>query len=98
MQHQLAVKWGLQRGATYDSSPVEDSDRLPDLPADRQVRASVGLIYARSKEDLRLAFGYTFLDLGDNSIDITRPGGGRLAGKYDSHRVHLFCLGLIHNP
>ncbi len=57
MQHQLAVQWGLQRGATYDSSPVEDSDRLPDLPADRQVRASLGLIYARSKEDLRLAFG-----------------------------------------
>ena len=96
VQHKLAQQWGLQIGGTYSSSPMDDSDRLPDLPIDRQIRASVGLLYAPSKT-LQLAFGYTYLDLGDNNIDITGPGGGRLVGEYDTHVAHVINLGLIYN-
>ncbi len=96
VQHKLAQQWGLQLGATYASSPMDDSDRLPDLPIDRQIRATAGLLYAHSRA-LQLSFGYTYLDLGDNSFDVTGPGGGRLVGEYDAHEVHLFILGLIYN-
>lgn len=96
VQHKLAQQWGLQIGGTYSSSPMDDSDRLPDLPIDRQIQVTAGLLYAHSKA-LQLSFGYTYLDLGDNSFDITGPGGGRLVGEYDEHEVHLFILGLIYN-
>lgn len=96
VQHKLAPQWGLQLGGTYGSSPVSDSNRLPDLPIDRQIRATVGFLYAGS-EALQLAFGYTYLDLGDNNIDITGPGGGRLVGEYDTHVAHVINLGLIYN-
>ena len=96
LQHKLSQQWGLQIAGSYATSPMDDSDRLPDLPIDRQIRASAGFFYAPSKA-LQLSIGYTYLNLGDNSFDVTGPGGGRIVGEYDTHEAHLFNLGFIYN-
>jgi long-chain fatty acid transport protein len=93
VQHQLAPQWGLKLGTTFSSSPMNDDDRLPDFPADRQIRASFGLAYIPSKQ-LQMFAGYEFIDLGDNKIDAVDSGGGRLVGEYDTHFVHVFFVGL----
>ena len=72
---------------------MKDSDRLPDFPADRQIRASLGLAYIQS-EQLQIFSGYDFIDLGKNKFDAVDASGRRLVGKYDKHFVHVFYVGL----
>ena len=82
--------WLLMVGAGYVSSAVDDENRTPDLPVDQQVRASLGVEY-RISEHWAVGGNYTFLWLGDNEIDQTRPLPGRLAGEYDAF-AHIFGL------
>jgi len=85
-----AAYWLLMFGAGYTSSAVSDENRTPDLPVDQQVRASLGAEY-QIDERWTVGGSYTFLWLGDNRVDQTRPGVGRIAGDYDAF-AHLFGL------
>jgi long-chain fatty acid transport protein len=85
-----ADEWLLMFGAGYVSSPVDNADRTPDLPVDQQVRVSAGFEFAPS-ERWRLGANYTFLWLGDNKIDQTRPLAGRIQGDYDAF-AHLIGI------
>lgn len=78
-----AAHWLLMVGAGYTSSAVADADRTPDLPADQQVRGSVGVEYEINAR-WRVGANYTYLWLGENQIDQTRILGARLAGDYDA--------------
>ncbi len=75
--------WSIRIGAGYTSSAVDDQDRTPDLPVDEQVRASFGLEY-KINEQWSVGGSYTFLWMGDNNIDQTRPLSGRIVGDYDA--------------
>jgi len=92
VQHKFAPKWAGMAGITYDSSPVDDEDRTPDLPYDRQISANLGVSYDWS-ENMILGCQYSYMDLGDGKIDYTGPLGGRLSGEYDSNNVH--ALGFV---
>ena len=85
-----ADKWLAMVGAGYTSSAVDDADRTPDLPVVQQVRASLGLEYQLA-ERWKVGGNYTFLWLGNNELDQTRPLSGRIAGDYDAH-AHLIGL------
>ncbi len=82
--------WTIRFGAGYTSSAVDDQNRTPDLPVDEQVRASFGLDY-KINEQWSVGGSYTFLWMGDNNIDQTRPLSGRIAGDYDA-AVHIFGI------
>ena len=75
-------------GASYVSSAVSDQDRTPDIPVDEQVRVSAGLEY-QINEQWTVGGSYTFLWLGNNALDQTRPISGRTAGDYDAF-AHIF--------
>jgi long-chain fatty acid transport protein len=47
-QYALSEDVTLLTGFSYDSDPVDDEDRLPDIPASEMWRASVGALWARS--------------------------------------------------
>lgn len=86
-------------GFSYDSSPVDAEDRLPDLPASEQLRFSAGAeIFPAA--NIRLGAGYTFYWAADDKIDgATFPGDVdqqgnplnyvTLSGEYDPSFVHF---------
>ena len=85
-----AENWLVMFGGGYVSSAVSDQDRTPDLPTDQQVRASVGLEY-KINEQWSVGGNYTFLWMGNNDIDQTRAGAGRIVGDYDAF-AHIFGI------
>lgn len=91
--YHLNEDWMLMFGGGYVSSAVSDADRTPDLPVDQQVRGSFGAEYVIS-ERWKVGGSYTFAWLGENKIDQTRLGAGRIVGDY-SASVHM--LGLYGN-
>jgi long-chain fatty acid transport protein len=70
----------LQAGASYDSSPANSTDRLPDLPMDRQIRVGAGVIYS-IKKAVKLSFSYEYWNLGNAAINDT-SSNGTLSGSY----------------
>ena len=81
--------WRLSTGFAYDSSPVSDANRTPDMPLDRQLRFAVGLEHERS-EDFTLGVAYEYLNLGDAKIEQEgSPLKGSLKGKYSPNAIHL---------
>lgn len=84
-------QWLLMFGAGYNSSPVDDEDRTPDLPADEQIRLSAGFEYEMN-ERWRFGANYTYIWLGDNEIDQNyNQSTGRLSGDYDAD-IHMLGL------
>ncbi|MGH0032949.1 MAG: OmpP1/FadL family transporter [Myxococcota bacterium] len=78
----------LQGGFSYDSSPVQASRLLPDIPASEQYRFAAGLLL-RPKPYVELSMGYQFLWFGDMEIDqVALPGGVILDGEYDPAHAH----------
>ena len=58
----------LQLGLSYDESPVDDSDRMPDIPVEEIIKTSVGAIY-RVNDKLTM-HGYAIAEfLGDGEIE-----------------------------
>ena len=71
----------------YDSSAVESSrDRTPDLPLDRQVRYSTGVVYKWS-EKIQVGANFQFLDAGKAPINNTL-----LSGNYKNNELYFFSM------
>ena len=97
LQYQLAEGWLLQGGFGFDSSPVTDSKRTPDLPASEQYRFSTGLQYALG-ENTTLGLSYTFLWFGNpemDTVNLPGPSGGNLDGEYDASWGQFIGLNFI---
>jgi long-chain fatty acid transport protein len=94
MQYRIAEPWLLSAGIAYDESPVDDDDRTPDLPLDRQIRYAVGAQYDWD-DDITFGFAYEYLDAGKAEIDQFRgPLAGRLEGEYDTNEIHFFAVNM----
>jgi len=94
-RYRFAEPWLWSVGCAYDSSPVDDEDRTPDMPLDRQIRLGTGLQYDWN-ENVTLGAAYTYIDLGEAEID--QQGGplqGNLKGDYKTNHVHILALNLI---
>lgn len=73
----------LKMGVSYDSNPVSESNRLPDIPVDRQWRYAAGLDYDVNNNTV-VSLNLEFVDLGKAPIDHQMiQGGRRLSGDYD---------------
>jgi long-chain fatty acid transport protein len=94
-QYRFLQDWLWSIGFAYDSSPVDDNDRTPDMPLDRQIRYATGLQYDWG-ENLTLGAAYEYLDLGDAKIN--QQGGplkGDLKGDYKTNEIHVFNINVI---
>lgn len=94
-RYRFAEPWLWSVGFAYDSSPVDDEDRTPDMPLDRQIRLATGLQYDWN-ENVTIGGAYTYIDLGDAEID--QQGGplqGNLKGDYKTNHVNTLALNLI---
>lgn len=94
-QYRIAEPWLWSVGFAYDSSPVDDDDRTPDLPLDRQIRYATGLQYDWS-ENVTLGAAYTLIDAGDAMIEQNRgPLTGILEGDYSTNHINVFNINVI---
>ena len=75
-----------QGGIAYDTSPVDEEDRTPDLPVDRQIRYAVGAEYDWS-ETQTIGVSFVYADLGDAGIERTL-----FSGEYDENDFLFFGL------
>ncbi len=83
---QTSEKWLFMGGAGYTSAAVDDADRTPDMPVDAQWRIAAGAEF-EAGEKWRVGGNYTYLDLGDNSLNVSR-GPALVVGDYTAH-VHI---------
>jgi len=94
MQYRIADPWLFSVGFAYDESPVDDADRTPDMPVDRQLRYGTGIQYEWNK-DITVGFAYEYLDAGDADIDQFKgPLTGRLVGDYKTNEIHFFAFNI----
>ena len=94
-QYRFLEDWLWSIGFAYDSSPVDDNDRTPDMPLDRQIRYATGLQYDWG-ENITLGTAYEYLDAGDAKIE--QRGGplkGDLNGDYKTNEIHVFNFNAI---
>ena len=97
-QYRFAPQWLLSVGVAYDESPVDNEDRTPDMPLDRQIRYATGIQYDVN-DDLTIGAAYTFLDAGDAKIEIDGADNslrGELIGDYRSNYVNFFNVNVIY--
>ena len=79
-------------GFSYDSSPVNDSNRTADLPLDEQIKVS--LAYGRwYTPNLGLGLGVTYAYLGEGRIDQVAQGA-RYKGKFDTNYILFLSASL----
>lgn len=94
VRYQAAEKILLQGGVSYDSSPIDDDDRLPDLPLDEVVRVGTGLEFAAA-ENITLHVGYEFAWLGNARFDnVALPGGAVIDGEFGDNHLHTASAGV----
>jgi long-chain fatty acid transport protein len=81
-------------GVGYDSSPVDDDDRVAFLPADEQLE--IGAAWGLKNEEIgsfSYSLGTSFLWLGDGKMDQTVQGE-RFKGEFDENYI-LFVAGSL---
>ena len=97
-QYRLAPAWLLSVGIAYDESPVDDKDRTPDMPLDRQIRYATGLQYDLNA-DATIGIAYTYIDAGSAEIRQTaadNPLRGDLIGDYQTNDLHALNVNLVY--
>ena len=83
--HHLSEDQAVTAGIGYDTSPVSDSKRTADLPADEQLRLSAAY-GKRLSDQLGFALGGTFLWLGEGKMDQTVQGE-RFKGEFSTNHI-----------
>lgn len=85
-------RWLVMAGLAYVSSAVDNEDRTPDIPVDRQYKFSVGVEHELTNA-WTVGVNYTYVDFGDNKIDAElNPTTGRLQGDYKTAEAHMIGL------
>jgi long-chain fatty acid transport protein len=85
--------WHVNTGYAYESSPVADKYRTPDLPVGALHRASIGTTVDISKV-VTLGAHYTLGIGGDVPMNAAAnyPGQGRIEGTYDNSFLHFVAV------
>lgn len=79
-EYSLNDRMTLQLGLSFDESPVDDSDRMPDIPVEEIIKTAVGLIY-QVNDDL-VVQGYGIVEfLGDGEIEQLASINGEKVGE-----------------
>lgn len=94
-EYGLTDRLTLQLGLSYDESPVDDSDRMPDIPVEEIIKTAVGAIYRVN--DKLTVHGYAIAEfLGDGEIEQLASLNGHKVGdgfEMDTDTV-IYVLGV----
>jgi long-chain fatty acid transport protein len=94
-QYRFGEKWLWSAGFAYDSSTVSKTNRVPNLPIDRQLRYGTGIQYQINR-DITAGAAFEFMDGGPAPYSVRRgPLAGTLQGHYSSNYFNFVALNLI---
>jgi long-chain fatty acid transport protein len=94
-QYRLADRWLWSAGFAYDSAPVDEENRTPNLPLDRQLRYGTGIQY-QINDDMVLGIANEVLDGSNAPYDIKRgPLAGRVQGDFSSNIINFLGINLV---
>jgi long-chain fatty acid transport protein len=79
-EYAFTNQFTLQLGLSFDESPVDDSDRMPDIPAEEIIKTSIGAIY-QVNERLNVHTYFIAEFLGDGEIQQLASIDGHKIGK-----------------
>jgi long-chain fatty acid transport protein len=88
VQWEFQENWKLMGGFSYDSSPVDDDKRLPDIPVGEQFRFSIGMQHDVGEGKV-FSVHYTALYQPMDVDSVSLPGGIVLNGDYDPSLIHI---------
>ena len=89
-QYQATPEYLWNFGVAYDSSPVDDSDRVFLLPVGEAWRLAAGVTYALAP-DTDVNLSWTTIWLGDMPVDQTKTlSGVRTSGQFDDAWIQAF--------
>lgn len=91
LQYQLSDRVMLSSGVSYDSSPLDASGRIPDIPPGETWRLSLGMQYDLT-DNLTAGLSYTYADLGDGRSEVAHMpplGLPLVTGEFDTNRAHF---------
>jgi long-chain fatty acid transport protein len=88
--------WKLRSGFSFDSSPVDDDELLPDIPVGDQYRFSVGLQkdFGQGKV-LGLSYTLLYSDIDVDMVALPPSNAVVLDGDYDPAMMHFLGANLI---
>jgi long-chain fatty acid transport protein len=81
--YHLNPEWTFQTGVSYDSSPLDNKDRIAGLPLDEQVRFGIGATHQLS-DSIQLSTAFQYVWLGDGKLKT-----GSVKGKFDDNSLFL---------
>ncbi len=84
LAYELTDQIVLQTGVAYDTSPLQNKDRITALPLDEQIRGAVGGIY-RFASGYDVGLNFVYVNFGEGKVR-TR----NLRGDYDRNQLFLF--------
>jgi long-chain fatty acid transport protein len=94
----VAPNWLVTGGIAYDSSPINEEDRVVQMPMSDMWRFALGGQWDWT-ESLELGFAYQLGWMGSLDVDQSRQIGnqtvGRVAGKYANSSLHTFVVNLV---
>ncbi len=88
VQWDFQENWRMTGGLSYDSSPVDDNQRLPDIPVGEQFRFSLGIQHDFG-HGKTFGASYTLLYQPMDFDQVALPGGIVLNGEYDPSMIHM---------
>ena len=91
VQWDFRENWRLMGGISYDSSPVDDDQRLPDIPVGEQFRFSAGIQHDFG-QGKTFGASYTLLYQPMDVDMVALPGGIVLNGEYDPSMIHMLGM------
>lgn len=94
-QFRFAKRWLWSAGFAYDSSTVSQANRVPVLPADRQLRYGTGIQYDIN-HNVTAGVAWEFMDAGPGPFSASRgPLAGTLQGHYSTNYLNFVSVNLI---
>jgi long-chain fatty acid transport protein len=94
-QYRIADRWLWSAGFAYDSAPVSEENRTPNLPLDRQLRYGTGIQY-EINDDFVLGIANEVMDGSNAPYDIKRgPLAGRVQGDFSSNIINFLGINLV---
>lgn len=94
LQYRPNDKWVLRTGSSYDSSPVDDKHRLPDIPVADVWRFAFGVEHFFN-EDFGMGLTYTALfspNIDVNNVALPPANTVILDGDYNPTNIHVVGL------
>ncbi len=94
-EYRATEKWVLRSGFSFDSSPVDLDDRLPDIPVGDQYRFSAGVQHDFGQGKI-FGLSYTFLyqDMDIDSVVLPPSNTVTLHGDYNDAYLHIIGISL----